>query len=100
MSDINSNKKFCKYVKLIFGTENKVTKTITLVERNEVITNDEKLAQTFNEYFVNIVWSLSITSFHKNNCDDVNDNNIDNAITKFEDHPSIVAIKKQMKEIQ
>ena len=55
MSDINSNKKFCKYVKLIFGTESKVTKTITLVERNEVITNDEKLAQTFNEYFVNIV---------------------------------------------
>ena len=54
MSDINSNKKFCKYVKLIFGTENKVTKTITLVEE-EVITNDEKLAQTFNEYFVNIV---------------------------------------------
>ena len=71
-----------------------------MVEGNEVITNDEKLAQTFNEYFVNIVWSLSITSFHNNNCDDVNDDNIDNVITKFEDHPSIVAIKKQMKEIQ
>ena len=42
---------------------------------------------------MNIVPSLSFTSFHKN----INVNNdIDNTITKFEGHPSIVAIKEQM----
>ena len=56
-----------------------------------------KLAQTFNEYFVNIVPSLDITSFRQNN-DDVNNDNIDNAMIKFEGHASIVAIKKQMKK--
>ena len=66
-------------------------------EGNEVITDDGKLAQTFNEYFVNIVPSLGITSFHEKN-DDVNNDNIDNTIKKFEGRPSIVAIKEQMKK--
>ena len=65
-------------------------------EGNEVIIDDGKLAQTFNEYFVNIVPSLGVTSFHENNVD-VNIDNIDNTITKFEGHPSIVAIQEQMK---
>ena len=49
--------------------------TITLVEGNEVITNDGKLAQIFHEYFVNIAPSLGITSLCENN-DDVNNNNM------------------------
>ena len=56
-----------------------------------------ELAQTFNEYFMNIVSSLGITSFHENN-DNVSKDNIDKIITKFEGHPSIVAIKEQMKK--
>ena len=62
-----------------------------------MISDDGKLAQTFNEYFVNIVPSLGIAPFHENN-DDVNNDNIDNSITKFEDHPSVVPIKEQMKK--
>ena len=67
MSGINGNKKFWKYVKPIFGNKNKGNKTIALEEGNEAITNDVKLAQTFNEYFVNIVPNLGFTSFHENN---------------------------------
>ena len=66
-------------------------------EGNEVITDDGKLAQTFNEYFVNIVPRLVITTFQENN-DNVNNDNIDNIITKFEGYPSIVAIKEQLKK--
>ena len=77
------SKKFWKNVKPIFGKKNKGNKTITLEEGNEVITDDAKLAQTFNEYFVNIVPSLGITSFHENN-DNVNNDSIDNIIIKFE----------------
>ena len=62
-----------------------------------MISDDGKLAQTFNEYFANIVPNLGITSFHENN-DNVNNDTIDNTITKFEDHPSIAAIKEQMKQ--
>ena len=62
-----------------------------------MITNDRKLAQTFNEYFVNIVPSLGITSFHENN-DNINNDNIDSIIIKSEGHQSILAIKEQMKK--
>ena len=44
-----------------------------------------------------IVPSLGITSFQENNGDVKNDN-VDNTITKFEGHPSIVTIKKQIKK--
>ena len=74
------NEKFQKNPKPVFGNKNKGNKIIALEEGNEVITDDGKLAQTFNKYFVNIVPSLSITSFHENN--DVNSDNIDNTITK------------------
>ena len=70
---------------LTFGYKNKGNLTVALEEGNEVITDGERLAQNFNEYFVNIVASLSINLFHENK-DDVNNDNIDNTITKFESH--------------
>ena len=97
LSEINDNKKFWKNVKPTFGNKSKGNKNLALEEVNKVITNDGKLAQTFDEYFVNIDPSLGITSFHENN-DNVNNDNIDNIITKFEGHPSIVAIKDEMKK--
>ena len=81
-------------MKPIFGNKNRGNKTISLEEGNEVITDDGKLAQTFNEYFVNFVPSLTITSFRENN-DDIDNENKDNTIKKFQDNPSIVAIKEQ-----
>ena len=97
MHDINGNKKFWKNVKPFFWNKNKENKIIALEEGNEMITDDGKLAQIFNEYFVNIVPSLGIISFYENN-DNVNNDNIDNIIIKFEGHPSIVAVKEQMKK--
>ena len=46
---------------------------------------------------MNIVLSLGITSFHDNN-DNVNNDNTDNIIIKFEGHPSIVATEEEMKK--
>ena len=68
-------------------------------EGNDKITDDGKLAETINEYFVDIVLSLSITSFHEYN-NDVNNDNIGNIIKTFEGHPSIVATKKRNEKIQ
>ena len=79
MSDINDNKRFRKNIKPIFGNKKGA---IALEERNEVITDNGKRTQTFNEYLANIVSSLCITSFHENN-DDVNNDNIDNTVTNI-----------------
>lgn len=65
-----------------------------------MITNNRKLARSFNECFVNILTIVPIlgnTSLHEKS-DDLNNDNIENAITKVEGHPSILAIKVQMKK--
>ena len=65
MSEINDNKKFWENVKPIFGNKNKENKTIAMVEGNEMITNNGKLAQNFNEFFVSILLSLGSKSVCK-----------------------------------
>ena len=40
-------------------------KIITLVQGNKIVIKDEKIAQTSNEYFEEIVPSFRITTFHE-----------------------------------
>ena len=54
-----------------------------------------KRSQALNEYSMNVVPSLRITSF-LDNVDSIS--NIDNKFAKYDRHPSIVPIKKQIKE--
>ena len=66
-----------------------------------MISDDIEIAETFNEFFVNIVPSLKISL--KKNCetDVVNDNEPNsNYINKFKNHPSIKVIKSRKKEEQ
>ena len=64
-----------KYYK-IFDNENKGNKTIALVEGNEVVTSNEKLAHTCSIFCEYCVPRFSFTSFHENN--EVNNDDIDN----------------------
>ena len=60
-----------------------------MIEENGMINDNGKLAQTFNKYFVNIVSNLGISSFLENN-DDLNKDDIDNPIIKFESYKSMI----------
>ena len=55
--DVNSvldNKKFWQNVKSFFSNKVKAEPTITLIENDEMIDNEIKIAKIFNENFVNI----------------------------------------------
>ena len=65
-------------------------------EGNEVVTSNEKLAQTCSIFCEYCVPSFSFTYFHEN--DDVNNDNIDNTMTKCEGHPSLIAILNKKKK--
>ena len=52
MADVTDNKKFCKKVKPFFGNKIEGNPNITLVEGNILVTDEESLAETFNDYFV------------------------------------------------
>ena len=62
LSDVCDNKKFWKVVKPLFSNKVKARNTITLMEENVLITDELKLANIFNDFFVNIVANLGITT--------------------------------------
>ena len=70
-------------------------------EVEKVISEDMEIAETFNEFFVNIVPSLKISPKENYETDVGNDNEpILNYISKFKNHPSIKVIKSRKKEEQ
>ena len=67
----------------------------------KVISEDMEIAETFNDFFVNIVPSLKISPKENYETDVGNDNEpILNYINKFKNHPSIKVIKSRKKEEQ
>ena len=70
----------------------KITKSskIILVEGDEIISADKDIAQKFDKFYKNIVSSLHIqcNSDFANECED-----LEIAIQKFKNHPSIKSIK-------
>ena len=70
---------------------------ITLVENNDIITEDKEVAEKFNNYFITTVSSLAITENKAllNDASNINDP-VARAVKKFENHPSIFDIKKNV----
>ena len=59
-NDITDNEKFWKTVKQLFLDNSKSRRTIKLVEGVNTESINKKIADIFNNYFVNIVTSLEI----------------------------------------
>ena len=70
----------------------------TLVQKNEIINNEEKIAEIFDTYFTNIVSNFKIplyqdTDFARRIDPFVGDDSITFILEKYKNHPSIIAIK-------
>ena len=91
--------KFWKTVKPLFGNKIKCKSQIALVEGNNPVTDDKILAKKFNKIFANVAATLGI-KFEKlpSNNDDSN-YNLDELIIRYNDHPSILAIKNKCTEL-
>ena len=67
---------------------------VLLVEKGKVIDEDHKIATIFNKYFTNITDSLDIMKWNPGYFYCTNDP-ILSAISKFENHPSVLAIQRR-----
>ena len=81
IADVTDNKKFWKRVKPLFGNKIKGNPNIALVESNEWITDEKSLADTFNNYFLNVFSTL-----YKNLLDDKSGKD---DVSNDDNHPSI-----------
>ena len=100
MGDLNEknvldNKKFWK---TFLSDKCHLNEKIIIVENDEIISNDNEVAEVLNTFFSNIVSNLSIPEYPVNDpfIDNINDP-ILKAIFKYKSHPSIKAIKKVSK---
>ena len=94
ISLVTDNKKFWKTVKPLFSDKLQSKNKIVLIEDETIISNDDEVAETMNEFFVSVTDSLGIkeSSGYENATEGITDP-IDEAVHKFSNHPSILKIK-------
>ena len=96
IKNVTDNKMFWKTIKPMFSNKNVTTESITLVKNDEIISDNQNIAELFNKFFANIVLELNLA---------IDDNLIENtdhisdpvlkAIEKFKYHPSILMISEK-----
>ena len=94
--NVTDTKNFWKTVKPYLSNKNISNSKITLVENDTILTEDKKVAKELNDFFSTIVMNLGIS--RPNNFDPLSENIRDKtiqAIVKYRDHPSIVAIRNK-----
>ena len=93
MKLVLDNKKFWKTINPLFSDKNYISKKIVLIEGDTILSDDLKVAETFNKYFANIVSNLKIKTYPADKS--IADlDSIYNIIKKFQSHPSILKIKE------
>ena len=95
---VTDNKTFWKTVKPFLSAKTVNSPKITLVEKNKILNNEEKISEIFNTYFPKIVSNLKIPLYHGTNFARgidpfVRDDSITYILEKYKNHPSIIAIK-------
>ena len=71
-----------------------MNENITLIEKDDIISHDKEVSETFRDFFENAVKELNMTFTHNviSDCEDIDDP-ILKCIKKFDIHPSIRVIK-------
>ena len=72
----------------MFGNKIKGNPNIALVESNDLITDEKSLAETFNDYFVNVVLNLSINI--------LDEKSSKGYFSNYDNYQSIIIIKQRI----
>ena len=98
--NITDNKLFWKTVKPFFSEKSSNRDHITLIENEQIVSENQANAEIFNDFFSSIVKNLNIPINDEllNNVHDIHDPVL-RAIKKYERHPSIVKIKNRIPDM-
>ena len=95
ISDIKDNRKFWKTVKPCFTDKINTNEQITLVEKDDIITDESKIADIMVNFFTDVVDLLEIPDNEDLIMDNTYiDDDVTKAIVKYNNHPSIIKIKE------
>ena len=97
ISKINDNTSFWKTIVPLFKTKTSKSENINLNEEGRNVSDNAELCRIFINYFSEVISNLKISSLINNSA--VNPNTVSNplsiAIKLFDQHPSIINIKKK-----
>ena len=96
LNNITDNKKFWKAVKPFLSDKVTTFPQITLVENDEIISDESRVANSFSNFLENAVRSLCIKTNETTNDNYGLKNLVEIAIKKYEQHPSIDLIKENI----
>ena len=91
---LTDNKKFWKLINPLFSEKHNKSRKITLIENDDIISNDANVAELMNKHFSNAVDNLDIVGYLTTENIDSEDDTISKIIYKYKDHPSILKIKE------
>ena len=89
------NKKFWKNAEPLFPNKIRSKERITLIENENIISNDKKVDETFHEFFSNVLKCLNIFQNPYLISGTSQTDPVLQSIEKFSKHPSIINIKKE-----
>ena len=95
---VNDNKLFWKTIKPFFSNKGSSGSNIKLVEKDEILQDDKKIAEELNTFFKNAVSTLDInenSSIINQNFQNFDDP-VDRAIEMYKYHPSIILINQKI----
>ena len=96
VKNFSDTRMFWKLNKPFFSDKGMTKAKITLIDNNEIISDDKKVAESLNTFFESAVKNLQIPTPHEHineNFDNIHDS-VDRAIFKYANHPSILKIKE------
>ena len=93
---LKDNKQFWKTIRPFFSDKQKDYQAdFTLIDNDEVTSNDNEVAEKFNNFFTDVIENLGIDPYIKETeIDPCPDTPINNIVRKYENHPSILKIKE------
>ena len=98
---MKDNKRFWNVVKPKFTGKSKQKSKITLIENDEIISEEGKVAEILNDYYVDAVPNLGIEKSYVENVPEKHggklEDKIDSILDQYKSHPSIVMIKNKVK---
>lgn len=97
---MRDNKMFWDVTKPLVTGKSKIKSKITLVENNEIVSDDQKVAEILNNNFVDAVTNLGIEKLYVGEVEKKNhstmEQKIDSILEEYKSHPSIVMINHKV----
>ena len=94
LRNVTNSKKFWKTVKLLFADKGVNHDKIIIVEDDEIISKNEQISESLNNFFVDVIINLNIPQYEEptSNTNGIDDP-VSRAIEKCKNHPIIKLIK-------